>query len=260
MSARTFSSEVGAAVMTAFVAMAFGPPTMANEDDAKKLMKSMSDYMADQKSISLDFDSSLEVVTHDHQKLAFANSGKVKMVRPDKLHVTRKGGFSDAELTFDGNNVSLLDKEDKLFAKAEIPGSIDKLVEELREKYHRILPGADLLSGNIYEALMPEVTNVKDLGSGVIRGVEADHLAFRTGEVDWQIWIAQGDRPYPLRYIISSPNLPSSPQYQLDILNFRTGDQWPDSEFSLRPNGAKVTQPSELKNFDELPERYQPQR
>jgi Predicted periplasmic protein (DUF2092) len=38
-----------------------------------------------------------------------------------------------------------------------------------------------------YKELMPLVVEAKDLGSGVIRGVECDHLAFRTEEVDWQI-------------------------------------------------------------------------
>ena len=35
------------------------------------------------------------------------------------------------------------------------------------------------------------------LGAGVIAGVTCDHLAFRTDTVDWQIFVAQGDRPFP---------------------------------------------------------------
>jgi hypothetical protein len=53
---------------------------------------------------------------------------------------------------------------------------------------------------------MPNVTNTKDLGSGVIGGTECDHFAFRTQDVDvdWQIWITQGDQPHPCRYVITS--------------------------------------------------------
>ena len=51
---------------------------------------------------------------------------------------------------------------------------------------------------------MTDVTDVKDLGSGVIGGKECDHLAFRAKDTDWQIWIAQGDEPYPCRYVITS--------------------------------------------------------
>jgi hypothetical protein len=84
------------------------------------------------------------------------------------------------------------------------PGTIDQLEDVLRNKYHRPVPAADLLIEDPYKELMPEVNDVKDLGAGVIHGVECDHLAFRTKEVDWQIWIAEGARPYPCRYVITS--------------------------------------------------------
>jgi hypothetical protein len=77
----------------------------------------------------------------------------------------------------------------------------------LREKYNKILPGADLLLSNVYDGLMADVVDAKDLGSGMIGGIECDHLAFRTEDVDWQIWIAQGDRPYPCRYVITTKHV-----------------------------------------------------
>ena len=54
----------------------------ADEADAKRILKSMSDYMAAQQSISLDFDATLEVVTSDEQKLALAGSGTLTLNRP----------------------------------------------------------------------------------------------------------------------------------------------------------------------------------
>jgi len=57
-----------------------------------------------------------------------------------------------------------------------MPGTIDHLVDEWRDKYHRPAPGADFLLSNVYEQLMPPVTDVKDLGNGVIGGIECDHL------------------------------------------------------------------------------------
>jgi hypothetical protein len=78
-------------------------------------------------------------------------------------------------------------------------GTIDHLVDELREKLHVPVPAGDLLMSDVYGALMADVTDTKDLGSGVIRGKECDHLAFRTDATDWQIWIAQGDTPYQQR-------------------------------------------------------------
>ena len=187
--ARTWATAL-AVVGTA--AMASIPTARADEAQAKRLLKAMSDYLASQKSISMDIDSNLEIVTRDGQKLALASSGTLTLNRPDKLRATRKGGFADIELVFDGKTATLLGKNANVYAQVEVPGTIDHFIDELRDKYERPVPAADLLMSNPYDEVMPMVVNTKDLGSGVIRGIECDHLAFRTEEVDWQIWIAQG--------------------------------------------------------------------
>ena len=98
------------------------------------------------------------------------------------------------------------------------------------------------------------MTDVKDLGSGVIRGTECDHLAFRTKEVDWQIWIAQGARPYPCRYVITSKKVTGWPQYTLDIRAWKTGAEAASDPFKLEitPNAQKLM-PGQIPDLDEIP-------
>ena len=67
------------------------------------------------------------------------------MNRPDKIRARRSGGFADVELTFDGKTLTLLSKDANLYAQVEVPGTIDHLIDELRDKYHRPVPGADFL-------------------------------------------------------------------------------------------------------------------
>ena len=240
--------------------MAVAPNASADVAQAKSLFKTMSDYLSKQAKMSFDLDTSLEVVTHDQQKLSLTSSGSLTMVRPDKVRMVRHGGFADAELIFNGNTLSLFRRDQNIYSKIDIPGSVEHLVEELRDKYQRPLPAADLLSASVYDAMMPDVKDVKDLGTGFIRGIECDHIAFRTEEVDWQLWIARGDRPYPVRLIVTSKKVAGSPQYQVDVLNFKTGGQAATADFNfVPPPDAKLVQPSELKSFDELPDFYKPQ-
>jgi hypothetical protein len=134
---------------------------------------------------------------------------------------------------------------------------IDHLVDELRDKYHRPVPAADLLMSDPYKELMGPVTDVKDLGSGVIRGVECDHLAFRTKEVDWQIWIAQGARPYPCRYVITSKKVKGSPQYTLDVRAWKAaGEVGPDAFKLDIPPGAQKLTPGQIPDFDDIPSLF----
>jgi hypothetical protein len=249
----TRNASIWATILTVAATAGMSAPR-ADEAQAKSLFKAMSDYLAAQKAISFDMDSSLEVVTKDGQKLALASSGALTLNRPDKLHATRKGGFADVELVFDGKTATLLGKHANAYAQTEAAGTIDQLVDALREKYGRPVPAADLLMSNPYDELMPQVTNIKDLGSGVIRGVECDHLAFRAGEVDWQIWIAQGSRPYPCRYVITSTKIAGSPQYTIDISAWKTGAEVAADKFSLQiPAGARKMNPTDLPDYDELP-------
>ncbi len=228
----------------------------ADEPAAKTLVKSMSDYMAAQSAISFSFDTDLEIVTKDKQKLALASSGTVTLSRPDKIHVTRHGGFADVEAIFDGKTLSLIGRNANVYGQVDVPGSIDHLIDELRDKYHRPVPGADLLQSNLYDALMPLVIDAKDLGSGVIGDVECDHLAFRTKEVDWQIWIAQGARPYPCRYVITSKLVDDGPQYSVQIRDWKTGNEVATDDFNFKnsTNANKM----ELKDLDtdELPKIF----
>ena len=52
------------------------PAAQAQENAARKILKAMSDYVAAQKVISLTFDSDIEVMTVELQKIQFTSSGQ----------------------------------------------------------------------------------------------------------------------------------------------------------------------------------------
>ncbi len=236
-----------------------GTPLAVQADvaDAKRMLKEMSEYMAAQKTLSFSYDATLEVVTMDDQKLALVSSGTVNLERPNKIFTTRTGGLADVEMSFDGKTMTLLGRNQNIYTQVKAPGTVDQLVDELRFKYNRPLPAADLLLADSYEALTFDVTDVKDLGSGVVGGVECDHLAFRAKEVDWQIWIAQGEHPYPCRYSITSKLISGGPQYTIQTRNWKTGDKVSAADFSFK-NATKASKVelTDLKGTDDLPEHY----
>ncbi|MEW5964711.1 MAG: DUF2092 domain-containing protein [Pseudomonadota bacterium] len=240
--------------------MAISTIARAGETEAKSLLKAMSDYMSAQKVLSFEYDTTLEVVTKDDQKIALASSGTLALSRPDKIRATRVGGFANIESVFDGKILTLLGKGLNIYTQVDIPGTVDHLIDELKDKYHRPLPAADLLLSNAYDQLMPDVVEVKDLGSGVIGGTECDHLAFRNKEVDWQIWIAQGEHPYPCRFVITSKLVTGGPQYSIQVRNWKAGGEAASVDFSFKaPAGAKKVDLKDVKSmeeFDELPGHF----
>ena len=82
---------------------------VANADEAyaKQQTMAMSNYMAAQNTLSFGYDTDLEIVTPDHQKLMLSNSGTINLNRPNKMRATRDGGFSSVAMVFNGKTLSL---------------------------------------------------------------------------------------------------------------------------------------------------------
>ncbi|MBJ3776709.1 DUF2092 domain-containing protein [Acuticoccus mangrovi] len=250
---------VGLVLATSFAAAATRPAS-ADEAVAKSILKSMSDYLASQPSIAFTYDSTFDVVTDDGQTLGIASSGTVVLKRPDHVMATRVGGFANVEMLFDGKDVALVDKTADAYVEIALPGSVDHLLQELYDKYGFPLPATDLLASDPYELLMDGVTDIKDLGAGVIGGVECDHLAFRTEAVDWQIFVAQGDEPVPCRYVITSKDIPGSPKYEITLADWQVADDVPETSFTYDDAGGakKITIEEMRAAASELPPFLKP--
>jgi hypothetical protein len=212
----------------------------------------MSDYVASQKTMSVTYDSDIEVITSSLQKIQFTSSGQLQMSRPDKLRATRTGGYRDVEVVFDGKLVTVNDKDSKNYAQIDAAGTADQLIDVLREQHGVVAPGADLLLSNVFDVLMADVIEGAVIGKGVIDGVECDHLAFRNVETDWQIWVESGARPIPRKYVITSKGIGEAPQYTLRIKEWKT-DVAADA-FAFKPDqAAKKLALGDLGDIDEVP-------
>ena len=240
------------ALVTAFIAFGAQP---ARADDAAKFLKAMTDYTAAQKSISATFDSDIEVVTPALEKIQFTSSGKLQLTRPDKLRVSRTGGYADVQLIYDGKTVSIYGNNAKAYAQADLAGTIDQLVDLIQAKSGAAMPGTDLLLSNAYDELMSNVILASHVGQGVIDGVECEHLAFRGVDTDWQIWIESGTRPVPRKYVITSKTVAGAPQYTLRIKDWKTDVQISADSFTFTPpQGTKQVAAKEFPRADEVPD------
>jgi len=222
----------------------------AENDDALKLLKTMSDYLAGQKNFTVKFLSDVEVITPEVQKIQFSSSGNVSVSRPDKVHASRSGGYADMEMTYDGKQVSLYAKHMNTFAQKDASGTLDELIDKLQED-NVVLPGADLLLTNVYDELSKDVLSARHIGVGIVNGIECNHLAFRNRDIDWQLWIRTGSEPLPCKYVITSKNLAAAPEYTLTILEWK-----PESSDTFKisvPANTTTIKFAELPPIDEVP-------
>lgn len=230
------------------------PDAAPSAGDAKEIFRQMTDYVGAQKAVSARYDSDIEVVTTEGQKISFASSGRLLIARPDGLRVSRTGGYADVEMVFDGKKLDVLAKDQNRYAEIDAPGTVGQLVERIRDQSEASMPGADLFSATAYDDMTKDLTDAKHVGQGVINGVECEHLAFRSPEADWQLWVQTGDNPIPRKFVITSKTVTAQPQYTMQINDWRTDVIAGASDFAfIPPPGAVKVAIAELKRTDEVP-------
>src|SRR5687768_9147376 len=100
---RCIGVALGATALLSFTTL----PARAQDGNPHTILKTMADYMAGQRNLSVRYDADIEVITPDLQKIQFTASGDVLVDRQGGLRATRTGGYADVELVFDGKTVTL---------------------------------------------------------------------------------------------------------------------------------------------------------
>jgi hypothetical protein len=207
---------------------------------ADQLLKRMSDYLKTRKQYSATVDIGLESLLTSGQKLLTHGQGHVAARNPDRFRSAVRGGNWNLEFYYDGSRITVHDKSTDHFADTDAPPTMDEAIEFAESRLGLDVPGSDLFISNTYEALMEDVFAAVYVGSSLLRGVECHHLAFRAEETDWEIWIAKGDKPLPVKYIVRTKWTTGSPAFFTEFTDWDVSTSLPDSEFAFAPPaGAK---------------------
>lgn len=219
-------------------------------DAAHTVLKRMTDYVSSLSAVSFDLSVDLEAVTSEGIKLQFPASGQMLLRRPGQFRFSRTGVHSDILLISDGETLTLFGRKVNAYAQKPAPKSLDAFIYNA-EQHGIAMPGADLFLTDVHKELTEPVSTAMYLGNGPIDGVECEHLAFRTPEIDWQIWIATGEKPFPCRYVVTSKWVTGAPQYQLRISNWNDSPELAANAFKFHPTGdARKVELTEIKQID----------
>lgn len=210
------------------------------EPQAEKLLRRMSDYLASRQQFTLKAESTLEAVLTSGQKLQYDSPATLMVSRPNKLRAHRKGDITNQEFFYDGKKLTLYNPRENLYATTAAPATLDETLDFAREKLDIIAPAAELLYKNAAERMLKESTSGFVVGPSVVAGVKSTHLAFRGAEVDWQVWIEDGNKPLPRKFILTSKKVSGEPQFTVLIRSWDIAPKLTDNEFSFTaPKGAK---------------------
>jgi hypothetical protein len=217
------------------------PAPSGSQAEAAAILKGMAEYLGGLTSFSCTSAGSFEVVQTDGQKIEFGETRRVSLARPDRLRIEEvaSDGLSDLAL-FDGKQITVLSADDNVYAQAPQPPSLeDALVYYVRDLRMR-MPLALFLSTHIRTELPTLAKQIDYVETAQLRGQTAHHLAGRGESVDFQIWIADGKIPVPLRIVIIYKLEPDKPKFSADISDWNTSPKFTAATFQLKlPTGAR---------------------
>lgn len=205
------------------------------DPEAIDLLARSTVYVAGTKQFSMEADSTLEVVLATGQKLQLGTRMAVTLQRPNKMRAERVGEIVDQTFLYDGKTLVMHLPEEKAYASIAAPPTLDEMLNYARDTLGVIAPGADLVTEDAFEVLIDGLTSAFVVGDAMVDGVLCDHLAFRNAEVDWQLWVAQGDKPLPMKYVITSKRMPESPQFVVQLSKWNTAPKITDKTFVFKP-------------------------
>jgi hypothetical protein len=210
------------------------------DPQAEKVLRRMGDYLASVPKFTAKTENTIEAVLATGQKLQFTSPATASVSRPNRLRADRKGDILEQEFFYDGKTLTLYNPKENLYATTAAPPTIDAMLDFAREKLDVIAPGAEFLYGNAAERMLKETTSGFVVGPSVVGGVKSTHLAFRGAEVDWQIWIEDGAKPLPRKFILTSKKVTGEPQFTVLIRSWDVAPKFTDKEFTfVPPKGAK---------------------
>jgi len=231
--------KTAAMIMTWLIIMALGAQAEqrpAVDPEADRILRAMSDYLASLPGFHLEAQTSYDSVLDSGQVLTYFNRIAIDLKRPDRLHIDRKGMIRDQEYFFDGRRLSVFSRRRNMYATVDHPGSVQEMLQDAADRLNLVAPGIDLLSPDVYHDLTAEVSQGVYVGRNTVNGVDCHHLAFRTGEVDWQIWIGAGEQPpLPHRFSITSKWTTGAPRYVISITRWVTDSVPADDVFRFTP-------------------------
>ena len=215
------------------------PPAVASSpesQDAKALLMRMADLLAKTKAFSVKMSARYDVVQDSGQKIKFGAVRQVLIDRPNHLRVELER--SDGEkftIYFNGKDLIFFSPKENVFTKVEKQGSVDDMLRYVVQDLQTPIPLSLLLATSIKEELGKRTAEVDYVEQTNIEGKPADHVAGRMADVDFQVWLTQGEQPLPLRVVITYKTDAGEPQFSANLSDWNLAPKIEDGAFAFSP-------------------------
>ncbi len=206
------------------------PPVDAKADE---VLREMSAFLGSLDKFTFHAENSTDEVLDSGQLIQLSQGVDLAVRRPDRFWASAQGDIVTQQFFYDGKSVTLFNSKDNVYATIDAPATIDAALDYTVKAFELKAPLTALLVSDMYSRVSPNIATGSYLGLHRVLGTSCHHLAFTTRDVDWQIWVDAGDKPWPRKVIITSKRVAGAPQFTALLSDWTTSGKFKDSKFKF---------------------------
>ena len=235
LAAAAFALSIGGASSLAAETTA-ATQHMESAQQARARLMAMAELLAGLEKFSFSMRADYDVPQQNGQMIEFGERRQVAVQRPNRARIEQQASDGSRDLVlFDGKHITVFDADSSVFAYTPQPEDLDTAIMYLLRDLRMRLPLAPLLMTRFPQELQRHLLAAEFVETTDILGQEADHIAARTDEVDFQVWIATGKRAWPLRIVITYRQLAGYPQFRADLSDWDGAAKFDKLSFVFEP-------------------------
>jgi hypothetical protein len=189
-------------------------PKSAIDPAALQAMDRMSAYLRTLVNFEITADNSVERVLENGQKIENDQVATYKVRRPDGFFVETSSDQRVRQFIYNGKQLTVSSPMLGVYGTVPAPPTIMQTLDAAAQKYGVTIPLEELFVwSDASNQRSKELKSAVHVGTATLDGVKTDQYAFRSPRADWQIWIAQGAKPVPLKVVIIGLEDPAHPAF-----------------------------------------------
>lgn len=209
--------------------------TLTIDAEALYILERGLSFLSNLGQYSVLAQSTFEDVLDENHRVDYETSTSLIVNRPNKIRIERYGLEMHQLFYYNGDQFTLNNPYDKVYATEPLKGSIENMFHHARDNYGLGAPGSDLVYNNAYDLLTQNIQSAKVIGKEMIGNLMCDHLLFVRPNVSFQIWISESKPHLPYKYVVTDTSTSKLLSFSVLMSNWNIAPQLSGSMFEFIP-------------------------
>jgi hypothetical protein len=176
-------------------------------------LQKMVAHLGTLKNFEVTTRTTIDQVLPNGQKIQMDGGATYKVQRPNAFFIETRSDRRVRQFFYNGKTFTMFSPRMGFYAEVPAPATISEVLQKLEDNYNVSVPLNDLFRWGSQPEDVKALKSGMRVGYAKIGNAHCDQYAFRQADVDWQIWIERGAKPFPRKVVITTLEEAAQPQY-----------------------------------------------